>query len=82
MDVDLSTDLDALVPLVAPLLSGSDVAVGTRLAPALVSQRDMLREVISRTYNLLLRMVLRVGFSDGQCGFKALRVTAWRRCYR
>ena len=34
MDVDLSTDLDALLPLVAPLLSGhSDVAIGSRLAP-------------------------------------------------
>ena len=34
MDVDLSTDLNALLPLVAPLLSGhSDVAIGTRLAP-------------------------------------------------
>ncbi|HNN48610.1 MAG TPA: glycosyltransferase, partial [Marmoricola sp.] len=33
MDVDLSTDLEALLPLVAPLLSGhSDVAIGTRLA--------------------------------------------------
>src|SRR6266566_928773 len=34
MDVDLSTDLDALLPLVAPLITGhSDVAIGTRLAP-------------------------------------------------
>ena len=33
MDVDLSTDLAALLPLVAPLLSGhSDLAIGTRLA--------------------------------------------------
>ena len=33
MDVDLSTDLGALLPLVAPLISGhSDVAIGTRLA--------------------------------------------------
>ena len=32
MDVDLSTDLEALLPLLAPLLSGhSDVAIGTRL---------------------------------------------------
>jgi cellulose synthase/poly-beta-1,6-N-acetylglucosamine synthase-like glycosyltransferase len=32
MDVDLATGLDALLPLVAPLLSGhSDVAIGTRL---------------------------------------------------
>ena len=34
MDVDLSTDLAALLPLVAPLLSGhSDLAIGTRLSP-------------------------------------------------
>ena len=34
MDVDLSTDLDALLPLVAPLVTGhSDVAIGSRLAP-------------------------------------------------
>ncbi|CAM5732349.1 hypothetical protein SANTM175S_01770 [Streptomyces antimycoticus] len=33
MDVDLSTDLKALLPLVAPLISGhSDLAIGSRLA--------------------------------------------------
>ena len=33
MDVDLSTDLRGLLPLVAPLMSGhSDLAIGTRLA--------------------------------------------------
>jgi len=38
MDVDLSTDLRALLPLVAPLLSGhSDLAIGTRLATARAS---------------------------------------------
>jgi putative flippase GtrA len=74
MDVDLSTDLDALLPLVAPLLSGhSDVAIGTRLAPTARVVRGPKREVISRTYNLLLRATLRNGFSDAQCGFKAMR---------
>jgi putative flippase GtrA len=74
MDVDLSTDLDALLPLVAPLVSGhSDVAIGTRLAPASRVVRGPKREAISRCYNLLLRNVLRVGFSDAQCGFKAVR---------
>jgi putative flippase GtrA len=74
MDVDLSTDLDALLPLVAPLLSGhSDVAIGTRLAPSARVVRGPKREVISRTYNLLLRATLRNGFSDAQCGFKAMR---------
>lgn len=74
MDVDLSTDLNALLPLIAPLLSGhSDVAIGTRLARGSRVVRGPKREVISRGYNLLLRTVLGAGFSDAQCGFKAIR---------
>jgi putative flippase GtrA len=74
MDVDLSTDLDALLPLVAPLLSGhSDVAIGSRLAPGARVIRGPKREFISRSYNQLLQTVLRVRFRDAQCGFKALR---------
>jgi len=74
MDVDLSTDLAALLPLVAPLVSGhSDLAIGTRLHRASRVVRGPRREVISRCYNVLLRTWLRVGFSDAQCGFKAVR---------
>src|SRR6266516_3232398 len=74
MDVDLSTDLSALLPLVAPLLTGhSDVAIGTRLNAASRVVRGPKREIISRCYNLLLRTVLRARFSDAQCGFKAIR---------
>ena len=74
MDVDLSTDLDALLPLVAPLLSGhSDVAIGTRLAAGSRVERGPRREALSRSYNLLLKATLRSGFSDAQCGFKAIR---------
>jgi putative flippase GtrA len=73
MDVDLSTDLNALLPLVAPLLSGhSDVAIGTRLAHGARVIRGPRREVISRGYNLLLHAVLGARFSDAQCGFKAI----------
>ncbi len=74
MDVDLATDLDALLPLVAPLLSGhSDLAVGTRLAPGAHVVRGARREFISRGYNLLLRSALRTSCTDAQCGFKAMR---------
>ena len=67
MDVDLSTDLAALQPLLAPLISGhSDLAIGTRLARG-------SRVVISRCYNLILRSTLAAKFSDAQCGFKAVR---------
>jgi glycosyltransferase involved in cell wall biosynthesis len=79
MDVDLSTDLAALLPLVAPLLAGdADVAIGSRLAPGARVRRGWKRTVLSRGYNLLLRATLVVGFSDAQCGFKALRSAAAR----
>jgi putative flippase GtrA len=74
MDVDLSTDLSALLPLVAPLLSGhSDLAIGTRLSHGSRVVRGPKRELISRSYNTLLHLVLRARFSDAQCGFKAIR---------
>jgi hypothetical protein len=74
MDVDLATALDALLPLVAPLLSGhSDVAIGTRLAPGAHVVRGARREIISRSYNMLLKITLSNSCSDAQCGFKALR---------
>jgi len=74
MDVDLSTELEALLPLVAPLVSGhSDLAIGSRLAHGARVVRGPKREVISRGYNLLLKVTLRSGFSDAQCGFKAIR---------
>ena len=77
MDVDLSTDLRGLLPLVAPLLSGhSDLAIGTRLAHGARVVRGPKRELISRTYNSILHTVLRARFSDAQCGFKAARTDA------
>jgi glycosyltransferase involved in cell wall biosynthesis len=77
MDVDLSTDLRALLPLVAPLISGhSDVAIGSRLARGARVVRGPKRELISRGYNLILRTTLRARFTDAQCGFKAVRAAA------
>ena len=74
MDVDLSTDLSALLPLVAPLLSGhSDLAIGSRLARGAHVTRGAKRELISRSYNMILHIVLGARFSDAQCGFKAIR---------
>ncbi len=77
MDVDLSTGLDGLLPLVAPLLSGhSQMAIGSRIAPGSRVLRGGKRELISRSYNLLLRGALGCNFSDAQCGFKAMRSDA------
>lgn len=79
MDVDLSTNLNALLPLVAPLFAGhSDVAIGTRLSNGSRVVRRPKREFISRSYNLLLRATLSTHFSDAQCGFKAIRADVAR----
>jgi putative flippase GtrA len=80
MDVDLSTDLAALLPLVAPLISGhSDLAIGSRLQRSARVVRGPKRELISRSYNVLLHAVLGARFSDAQCGFKAIRADRARQ---
>jgi glycosyltransferase involved in cell wall biosynthesis len=74
MDVDLSTDLACFLPLVAPLLTDfSDIAIGSRLDPQSRVERSRKREILSRGYNLILRLVLRARYRDAQCGFKAMR---------
>jgi len=49
------------------------MAIGSRLAPGSEVTRGAKRELISRSYNLLLRASLGARFSDAQCGFKAGR---------
>ncbi len=74
MDVDLSTDIRLLPWLVTPLLDDqADLVIGSRLATGAEVKRSFKRELISRGYNALLRLLLGVKFSDAQCGFKAAR---------
>jgi glycosyltransferase involved in cell wall biosynthesis len=80
MDVDLSTNLGSFLPLVAPILSGhSELAIGTRLVRQAHVRRRLAREVLSRGYNSLVHLGFRAGFSDAQCGFKAVRGDVARR---
>jgi len=79
MDVDLSTNLTSFLPLVAPILSGhSELAIGTRLGHGAHIRRRLKREVLSRGYNALIHAGFRAGFSDAQCGFKAVRADVAR----
>lgn len=73
MDVDLSTDLEALPLLIDGLVKeGYHVAIGSRLQPGAQVERQWKREIISRCYNVLIKLMFRNKFSDAQCGFKAL----------
>ncbi len=73
MDVDLSTNLRYFPLLVEGLRCGYDVAVGSRLMQASMVARRLKREILSRGFNLLIRVLFQTRFSDAQCGFKALR---------
>ncbi len=80
MDVDLSTNLQSFLPLIAPLATGhSDVAIGSRLLKGAVVTRQWKREIISRCYNLLIKLFFRNRFSDAQCGFKAVKRSVARQ---
>jgi glycosyltransferase involved in cell wall biosynthesis len=80
MDVDLSTNLKSFLPLVAPIITGhSEMAIGSRLARGAVVTRQWKREIISRCYNLMIKLSFLNAFSDAQCGFKACRTDAARR---
>jgi len=70
MDVDLSTGLDALLPLVTPVNGHSDLAIGSRLAPGARTVRGPNRELISRAYNTVIKWTHGARFSDAQCGLR------------
>lgn len=73
MDVDLSTELPYLNLLIDAILKdGYDVATGSRLLPHSRTRRSLLREAVSRAYNIIVRAALGTEFSDAQCGFKAM----------
>ena len=79
MDVDLSSNLFAFPPLMEGLISGGfDIGIGSRLLKASTTRRSLKREVISRSYNLLVKALFRTKFSDAQCGFKAITKKAAR----
>lgn len=82
MDVDLSTDLGSFTALIRSLQNGYDIAIGSRLLPSSkVVNRPILREILSRVYNLLIKIFFRTNFSDAQCGFKGITKNALTKLY-
>jgi glycosyltransferase involved in cell wall biosynthesis len=73
MDVDLSTNLESFPPMVEALAhKGYDIGTGSRLMRGANTTRSFKRELISRSYNLMIKAMFRTRFSDAQCGFKAV----------
>lgn len=72
MDIDLSTDLKCLIPLVQAIMDGYDISIGSRHFKGSHLERSIKREIISRGYLFILKLFLDFPFSDAQCGFKAV----------
>lgn len=75
MDLDLATDLRYLRPALEKLrMDQADIVTGSRLAKgARVIGRSLLRGFTSRCFNLIIKTLFRISFSDGMCGFKFLK---------
>ena len=74
MDVDLSTDIKAIPDLVSAIaFDGYDVSIGSRLSKGSeVVGRKFSREITSRGYNMIIKLMFWPPFRDAQCGFKAV----------
>lgn len=71
MDLDLSTDLNHLKEVYAKLTEGVEIIVGSRLLKdSKVIGRSFKRSLLSRVLNFILKLALKVEFSDAMCGFK------------
>jgi glycosyltransferase involved in cell wall biosynthesis len=73
MDIDLSTDLSGLRPLAAAVLDdGCDIATGSRMTRGSQITRSLKREITSRGFIMLIKLLFLSKLSDTQCGFKAI----------
>ena len=74
MDLDLSTDLRHLKEAVKILSAGeSSIVNSTRLASqSKVTGRSRIRNITSKSFNLLIKSVFKTKLTDGMCGFKFL----------
>ena len=82
-DADLSSPITEAPKLLSAIEAGADVAIGSRwLEPSLQTRRQsLLRQVLGRVYNLLMRLILGLDFKDTQCGFKAFTRNAARKIF-
>lgn len=76
MDLDLATDLNHLEEVYEVFKGEENIGVinGSRLHKnSVVKNRKFIREVTSRSFNLIAKFLLGYKISDGMCGFKFFR---------
>ncbi len=80
LDIDLAVLPEQLPALIMPLVNNeADIAIGSRLIKGAKIERTGFRELISRIFNLLSRILMAHSVSDLQCGFKAIKAETYRK---
>ena len=72
-DADLASPIEEGQKLLAALVDGADIAIGSRWLDKTLQIRPqpLYRRALGRIFNLVLRIVLGMNYKDTQCGFKA-----------
>ena len=71
VDCDLATDMKYFPKLINAIREGNDLATGSRYIKGAKVNRPFLRDVTSRVYNQIVRMIYKDNVYDHQIGFKA-----------
>jgi dolichyl-phosphate beta-glucosyltransferase len=74
-DADLSTPIEELEKLQAALENGAGVAIGSRSVKGsrVEISQPIYRQLMGKTFNLIVQALLLPGIWDTQCGFKLFR---------
>jgi len=80
MDIDLAVDIKNINDLISPLLNNNyDLVIGSRLLKESTTNRSAIRELSSRVYIFLSKLILKHSLSDLQCGFKGIKKEAFKK---
>ena len=81
-DADWSMRPEQALLMLPPVLTGHDIAIGSRELPDSVRTGEPAwRHLIGRTYNNLVQQIILPGLLDTQCGFKVFRAEAARAIF-
>lgn len=83
-DADLSTPIEEVEKLLVPYDDGYHVVIGSRGldASSIVVRQPWWRELMGKTFNRIVRIILLRGFEDTQCGFKLFNGSIGRELFR
>ncbi len=72
VDADLAHGVSSITTMISLIQNGADIVVGSRTLPRSQVQRHWVRKFLTINYNLLLKIVFQVNFTDAQAGCKGI----------